>query len=214
MTTKDHTAALLPCPFCGGTTIHVSPPTCKRTDKYDPADRGFPIVHCGLCGAEANGKNWDESCAIAIAAWNRRAQPQQPAGWISVEDRMPCDEEIVLVFVPNGRYQKVDFDCWRMQREAPLGFSSATIETGMGWDDHEWEEVTHWMPLPPPPGAHPSQQEDDERGTREKLAYIQRYSESHDEGGGVYEDEDGDFVRLSDVIAAIADSAGEGGKNG
>lgn len=75
----------------------------------------------------------------------------QARQWISVDERLPDNDELVLVTGPGFRRQHVSFDCWRMQREAPLSWSSATIETGMGWDDHEYEEITHWMPLPPAP---------------------------------------------------------------
>lgn len=78
--------------------------------------------------------------------------------WISVNERLPDTEELVLVFVPGARYQKVGLDCWRMQHESPVEWSSVTIETGMAWDEHEFEEVTHWMPLPAAPCAALSQE--------------------------------------------------------
>jgi hypothetical protein len=40
-----------------------------------------------------------------------------------------------------------------MQREAPVSWSSATIETGLGWDDSDYDDITHWMPLPLPPSV-------------------------------------------------------------
>lgn len=67
--------------------------------------------------------------------------------WIRVEDRLPETEDEVLVFSEFG----IEVDRWRMQGECPVSFSSMTIETGMNWDDHEFDEVTHWMPIPPPP---------------------------------------------------------------
>ncbi|WP_427183571.1 hypothetical protein ACL598_17035 [Bordetella bronchialis] len=173
MTTQDHTAALMPCPFCGGTTIHVSPPTCKRTDKYDPADRGFPIVHCGGCGAEANGKNWDESCASAIAAWNTRAQPQQPAGWKPIETAPKDGTRFIgLGPTPSDGGIEARETCWSFFGQGSL--AKAAFDRGEGpsgnwrWCEpiHNWASSwnpTHWMPLPPPPGAHPSQQEEDAR---------------------------------------------------
>lgn len=92
---------------------------------------------------------WPEMQDYARAAVLADREGRQQ--WISVEDRLPNTDEIVLVLVPGARYQQVALDCWRMQREAPLSWSSATIEIGMGWDDHEFDEVTHWMPLPAPP---------------------------------------------------------------
>lgn len=73
--------------------------------------------------------------------------------WISVEDRLPPVGEQVLVYVPNSQYEKVQIDTWDMQREAPVSFSSETIEIGHGWDDHEFEDITHWMPLAATPST-------------------------------------------------------------
>jgi len=39
-----------------------------------------------------------------------------------------------------------------MHREDPTGMSTThTIEMGLMWRDYEYEDITHWMPLPPPP---------------------------------------------------------------
>jgi hypothetical protein len=78
---------------------------------------------------------------------------EHSSGWISVEDRMPEPETECLVYGETKWSTEpcVCVDTWTMQREAPLSFSSATIEIGYGWDEHEYEEVTHWMPLPAPP---------------------------------------------------------------
>lgn len=73
--------------------------------------------------------------------------------WIAVEDRVP-DPGTACIVYGQSRYLKaphVRLDRWDEQREAPLSWSSATIPIGLGWDDSEWEEVTHWMPLPAPP---------------------------------------------------------------
>lgn len=72
-------------------------------------------------------------------------------GWISTNDRLPENEDEVLVYVPSAKYNKVDLDNWRMQHERPLGFSSHTVPIGEMWDNHEFEEVSHWMPLPQAP---------------------------------------------------------------
>lgn len=80
-------------------------------------------------------------------------EPDMQSAWISVQDRMPPDDTPVLVYVPGNEMLAVAIDQWQMQREAPLGWSSATIETGMGWGDHDYEDVSHWMPLTAP--GHP-----------------------------------------------------------
>lgn len=72
--------------------------------------------------------------------------------WINVKDRLPNEDHgEVLVFTPHCEYGKIHFNQWRMQREAPVSFSSASVEIGESWDDFEVEEVTHWMPLHSPP---------------------------------------------------------------
>lgn len=72
------------------------------------------------------------------------------SAWISVQDRMPPDDTPVLIYVPGNEMLAFAIDQWQMQREAPLDWSSATIETGMGWCDHDYEDVSHWMPLTAP----------------------------------------------------------------
>ena len=71
--------------------------------------------------------------------------------WVSVRERLPDSDSPVLVYTPKNAHAKVWIDCWQMQREAPLSWSSATIETGFMWDGFEFEDVTHWMPLPAAP---------------------------------------------------------------
>jgi hypothetical protein len=82
-----------------------------------------------------------------------------PAGWISVDERLPENDDKVLVYVPNNKHTKTMIDRWAMQREASIEFSSVTIETGFMWDEYEFEGVTHWQPLPAPPGAAPTKDE-------------------------------------------------------
>jgi hypothetical protein len=75
-----------------------------------------------------------------------------PSAWISVEDRMPePDTGEVLVWLTGGRCA---FDEWHMYHEDPLGLSTTyTMEMGLMWRDYDFDEVTHWMPLPEPPCA-------------------------------------------------------------
>lgn len=65
-----------PCPFCGGKPS-LFPPTCKKSDKYDPRDRAFPEVRC--CAVRVEGKDWDQSGKTAITAWNTRPQSRPEA---------------------------------------------------------------------------------------------------------------------------------------
>lgn len=88
----------------------------------------------------------DANDAIETAARAVLALAPGLSGWVSVADRMPDTDDEVLVWTAQGAM----LDRWRMQSEAPLSFSSATIETGMYWDEHEFEEVTHWQPITAP----------------------------------------------------------------
>ncbi len=61
---------------------------------------------------------------------------QSEAEWISVEERLPEPYTWVTVYNPNGKYTKIDTD----------------EIVGGNWV-RNCGKVTHWMPLPEPPGA-------------------------------------------------------------
>lgn len=68
--------------------------------------------------------------------------------WISVEDRLPESQQMVLGYTPCdgyifvGFYQKVDSPYWK---------SYWNIITAMRSTRKMTKKVTHWMPLPEPP---------------------------------------------------------------
>lgn len=68
----------LPCPFCGSGNHSIFPPSCKKTDPYNPADRAYPIVRCSRCFTEVPGDDWDFSTKSAVERWNARAPIQRP----------------------------------------------------------------------------------------------------------------------------------------
>jgi hypothetical protein len=74
------------------------------------------------------------------------------SGWISVDDRLPePDSGEVLVWLTGGRCA---FDEWHTHHEDPTGMSTThTLDMGQMWRDYEFEDITHWMPLPSPPHA-------------------------------------------------------------
>lgn len=80
------------------------------------------------------------------------------AGWIATTEQMPEPGTECLVCVkalsPKQEWPThyTHIDTWDEQHEAPVSWSSATIPVGFGWGSFEFEDVTHWMPLPPPPG--------------------------------------------------------------
>ena len=63
-------------------------------------------------------------------------------GWISVKDRLPEDETVVIAYVQHkiGWYRMF---AWHDM----YGWHSSALE----FDDKESDYVTHWMPLPEPP---------------------------------------------------------------
>ena len=105
------------------------------------------------------GQNWmmfvaDLATPAPGAPGQEAAAVQAVGAWIGIDERRPEMDEPVLVFNPNGPLH-VSIDEWCIYREAPVIWSSAAIETGEGWANHEFEQITHWMPLPaiPPSGA-------------------------------------------------------------
>lgn len=80
-------------------------------------------------------------------------RPAVPEGWVSVDARLPDPGVRVLVYVPSCDLLAIQADEWNLQRECPVEWSSASIESGYGWDEHELDEVTHWHALPKAPIA-------------------------------------------------------------
>lgn len=73
---------LKPCPFCSGKAIAMPPTLSKRDLGSDPKARPgrfYSVVFCATpdCYAEMAGPDHDDSCRVVIAAWNRRAEPQE-----------------------------------------------------------------------------------------------------------------------------------------
>lgn len=64
--------------------------------------------------------------------------------WISVKDRMPDKDGMVLIYAPSADEDKPLICCaWY----DPSGFGWSLIVGAWG------EAITHWMPLPEPPKA-------------------------------------------------------------
>jgi hypothetical protein len=123
------------------------------------AQERIAAMHVAYChsqeqflAAEARAEALSKALRELVDAADSVETPQAH-GWVSMEDRMPEPDTDCLVWgMPSWSHEPhVGTDRWAMQREAPLSFSSATIETGYGWDERDFDEVTHWMPLPPPP---------------------------------------------------------------
>jgi len=82
-------------------------------------------------------------CAASLVWYERSstvaADPRAGAVWVSVEDRLPDDGVIVLVFQPLAASEPV----W-------LGYYDSDLESWCG-ADHDAMQPSHWMELPAPP---------------------------------------------------------------
>lgn len=74
-----------------------------------------------------------------IAAFRAALAPEQPSGWISVKDRLPETERIVLTFRPDAHH-KPSFD----PNVRILAYEGDGNFGGM-------HKVTHWMTMPDAP---------------------------------------------------------------
>lgn len=115
------------------------------------------IAQSNMRSAAKRDPSW-EGCAETIQprvdAAVAALSAAKDGGWVSPYDAVPQPDQTVLVWSRQTweTAPSLKIDTWSMQREAPLSFSTATIEVGYGWDDHEnFESVIAWQPLPNPP---------------------------------------------------------------
>lgn len=73
------TTGLLPCPFCG--------PGQSEVDLWFDEVAHRWRVGCGRCGCSTGISPRDKTEAPAIAAWNTRAPPEQPADAVREAER-------------------------------------------------------------------------------------------------------------------------------
>jgi Lar family restriction alleviation protein len=101
-------------------------PFCGSDDVIFEGIPGCVSVVCEICECVKVGYDNHEQ---AIQAWNQRAD-----GWISVDERLPEHNTSVLVYRPR-MHQKIHLTQW--------------------WqgDEKKYMNVTHWQPLPAPPGG-------------------------------------------------------------
>lgn len=144
MNTHEHQLPTLPAPD-GAVEID-----------HGPAPGGGREVTFGDAWSEPLVREYARA-AIASSA----ASQGEPDGWISVHDRMPEPGAECLVWIVRNPFAKepyVFIDTWDVLREDPIGMGGPTIETGLGWGDNEFEDISHWMPLPGAPSASERQQ--------------------------------------------------------
>jgi len=75
--------------------------------------------------------------------------------WVSAHERVPATgtECVVLLRYSLDKPPFVGIDTWDVQREDPAGMGGPTIETGVGWDDNDENDVIAWIAIPPHPPA-------------------------------------------------------------
>ena len=136
---------LKPCPFCGNEEY---PP--EQASRFE-SNMFLTKVECGNCGATM--ESWNDTAILDTAPnWNTRPiedaltariaeleaeneKLKAERRWIPVEERLPKDNEYVLVYCSaNGFY---NIDCL---------YDGSWLEAA----DYYEEDVivTHWMPLP------------------------------------------------------------------
>lgn len=71
--------------------------------------------------------------------------------WISVTERLPEDEKMVIGFTPCDGFMFVGYHVTSFYRDRD--FSYWNIVTAMRSTKKMTKKVTHWMPLPEPPGG-------------------------------------------------------------
>lgn len=144
---------LKPCPFCG------------EAAKLEVIDNEFYYVSCENCGSSTSfgkvfedGTATDSTEAETLAAWNNRNDSINSQGWISVNDKLPDEEQDVLVLVREiefyGRHKEKRevwrsiYTGWHVDGEWATTYVFGHKHIQMEEDDRCELTVTHWMPLP------------------------------------------------------------------
>lgn len=70
-------------------------------------------------------------------------------GWISVNDRLPEEDDITNYLVTDGEYYWVGY--YRYDAEAWDSFTMGWLGQVYADGTNESANITHWMPLPEPP---------------------------------------------------------------
>ena len=65
--------------------------------------------------------------------------------WVSIDEGLPEEGSDVLIMTTGGVVVQEEY---RKLYEAPVSFSSKTICVGVGFSEHDFEDITHWMYIP------------------------------------------------------------------
>jgi len=103
---------------------------------------------------------WPTPSTTLRAALETFAAEQREAGalaerercvvWVPAHERVPAPgtDCVVLLRYTLDRPPFVSIDRWDVQHEDPLGMGGPTIETGVGWNDNEENDVIAWFAVP------------------------------------------------------------------
>lgn len=148
---------LLPCPFCGSHPVLKPFPDESKSGMFAVVCNNKPCDTSGLLIAMA-GRVGSVGVEKAVEAWNTRLTPELEAalvGWRGIESA-PRDGSRVVGLCADGY---VCFIRWDGYGEFHIVNNGDYIDGGYGNDYRtkqysdfsDYERVTHWMPLPPPP---------------------------------------------------------------
>ncbi|EAZ1914902.1 restriction alleviation protein, Lar family [Salmonella enterica] len=148
----DSENGLMPCPFCGGKAHQLT------IEQDDDPHFGGDVITCTECGASSHVEfGFKENLK---SAWNSRAamlhagndstngkaltncdtvanSPVITDGWISCSERMPAQDDWVLIYSKYGEYLAGQVQGKYVElNDGTLSWLGAAL---------------HWMPLPEPP---------------------------------------------------------------
>ena len=131
------------CPFCGGNELEL----------FEGVVMFTALINCGKCKIQVQLLCIERDEKELAKAWNRRDGEgkiydlEVQDGWVNMKNRLPDDGEQVLICT-NKRTGDIN-----------IVFATFRMKDGYNLPDF-WVhgslsyiifDVTHWMPLPPPP---------------------------------------------------------------
>jgi hypothetical protein len=116
--------------------------THNTIDAPEPDGEGMELVDLLTPDGDDIDSGKDELRRIARHLYDYLPRQEEQGGWISVEDRLPKVNKLVLIY---STIRAVDI--------ASLGRfgKSWWVNTGKSFQYNEYEKVTHWQPLPDKP---------------------------------------------------------------
>lgn len=108
-------------------------------------DTIFPIP------ASAKGRDYEQALmATGFQAGAQWADDNPKSPWISVKDKLPCDDKEMVVKYEVGLETRTKLVCVLLEN----GFADMTYMYKLplcGWHWNIRDAITHWFPIPEPP---------------------------------------------------------------